>query len=202
MRAVTTRSSRSLRTARDTNSVTSRLAPSDQCRSSTTTTTGVRRAAPSRPSLIAPYRRPVLTGVPAGDASLRTRSSSTPGSTRPARSRSTSIQGANGRVRPAASEQPPRATAQVAGSRAISSPTRRVLPIPASPWTTTTAGSPRAARAAASCRTASCSVRPTRGDVHAWATCPCWHRGGTMDRAPAASGRPVYSGGRPLPRRS
>ncbi len=196
MRAVTTRRSRWLRMARDTNSVTSRLAPSDQCTSSTTTTIGPRRAAVSRPSLIAPYRRPVLTGVAAGDASRGRRSSSTSGSTRPSRSRSTSIQGANGRVRPAASEHAPRATVQLVGSRASSSPTRRVLPIPASPWTSTTAGSPRAARAATSRRTASCSVRPTRGDMAARATCPWWHRDWTVDTTRAPAGSPVV---RPTP---
>ena len=194
-----TRRSRWFRMARDRNSVTSRLAPSDQCTSSTTTTTGARRrrgqqavadravqasGAHRRGGRRRLAREEELEHVGV-DPAVEVAQHLDPGGER---------QGASGSVgaratghRPAR-RQPGQQLADQAGladpGLALHQHDGRLAP--------GRAGS-------GSRRTASCSVRPTRGDADARATCPWWHRDGTWIQRGRRSD-PPWSGRRPCPR--
>ena len=144
---------------------------SAQCTSSTTCTTGW--AAPIRPSSastawnsrsreLAPVRGP-STGSPSRAPSGSSRASSgerrvscrtTP---RPALRRSAWVRAAYGNGSPATGTQAPANVVTSAPAR--NSVTRRVLPTPVSPETTTTVGAPASARASAS---VSCPRMPSR----------------------------------------
>ena len=166
------------------NAVSSSDPRSAQCRSSMTRAIGrtahraasVSRTAPNRAARRASgdtlgSAGPPLSGAPLGRSGTRAVAVGASRSDRPSSARavlsrrSASRYGANGRPAPPRSRHPPTramaSTSAKAGSRK-SSPTRRVLPMPASPVTRTATRWPWSARSKAARSPASSTSRPTR----------------------------------------
>ena len=186
VRTVSTSSRRSRSRLRARKVTRSRVPRSTQCRSSKTRTVGVSAPrSPSRPRT-SPNRLAWARPDRASEASPRVPSAAgaigpMPGSKRPISSRAgpstdairsggrsrrkarnASVNGAYGRPSSARSRQPPTSTRMPSPrARTANSSMSRVLPIPASPATTTIPGSPSAARASAARRAPSSGSRPT-----------------------------------------
>ena len=187
VRYVPTTASRSLRALRARNIRTSRVESSAQCRSSTTSRTGMRspsdRSSASSPSKMRAWTHPGRSNTPGsavvdGPSSGRSRPRSLvsverqlvdvadragpPASMIDGSRRSASTIGANGSPSPLPSETQPPSSTNVPAARALSatSSTRRVLPMPASPPTRTTVASPAVPRRTASLSDSSSTRRP------------------------------------------
>ena len=166
----------SARTSRATRSSVDRSA---QCRSSMTnmsgrsaasrwitpTTSSSRRAVPPSPSGVVCS---ALSGSSSGSTCASSeragpmKASSSSGDVSRMSERNTCASGPNGRPSPPISMQlPARTLAPASLARSAASSTRRVLPTPASPLTSTTAGSPATAASSAAIERSTSASRPT-----------------------------------------